>query len=129
MLDRLRDGPLDVGVLALPVHDDQLHGEVAVRRGLRARRAVAVTRWRRPKRAGRRPRVLLAAQPVLLLDEGHCLRDQALAVCQLADATERRGFRATSLETLRQMVAAGVGVRSCPSSPCSHPSRRPTTIP
>ena len=43
--------------------------------------------------------------PVLLLEEGHCLRRQALDVCHLAAATERRDFRATSLETLRQMVA------------------------
>ena len=42
------------------------------------------------------------------------MRDQALAVCQLAGASERAGFRATSLETLRQMVAAGVGVTLLP---------------
>src|SRR5690606_6934433 len=45
---------------------------------------------------------------LLLLEEGHCLREQALDVCRLAGAGER-DFRATSLETLRQMVAAGVG--------------------
>ena len=57
---------------------------------------------------------VLAGENVLLLEEGHCLRDQALAVCQLAGAAERSGFRATSLETLRQMVAAGVGVTLLP---------------
>jgi LysR family hydrogen peroxide-inducible transcriptional activator len=57
---------------------------------------------------------VLADEQVLLLEEGHCLRDQALSVCQLAGAEERRGFRATSLETLRQMVAAGVGVTLLP---------------
>src|SRR5690606_9346820 len=57
---------------------------------------------------------VLAGQSVLLLEDGHCLRDQALDVCQLAGAAERRGFRATSLETLRQMVAAGVGVTLLP---------------
>ena len=56
----------------------------------------------------------LAGEHVLLLEEGHCLRDQALSVCQLAGASERTGFRATSLETLRQMVAAGVGVTLLP---------------
>jgi LysR family hydrogen peroxide-inducible transcriptional activator len=55
------------------------------------------------------PASVLADLDVLLLEEGHCLRDQALAVCDIAGASERRGFRATSLETLRQMVAAGVG--------------------
>ena len=57
---------------------------------------------------------MLAGEHVLLLEEGHCLRDQALAVCQLAGAAERTGFRATSLETLRQMVAAGVGITLLP---------------
>jgi LysR family hydrogen peroxide-inducible transcriptional activator len=50
-----------------------------------------------------------------LLEEGHCLRDQALEVCQLAGAGEKSGFRATSLETLRQMVAANVGVTLLPT--------------
>jgi LysR family hydrogen peroxide-inducible transcriptional activator len=52
---------------------------------------------------------------VLLLEDGHCLREQALEVCSLAGAGERKGFRATSLETLRQMVAAGVGVTLLPN--------------
>jgi LysR family hydrogen peroxide-inducible transcriptional activator len=51
----------------------------------------------------------------LLLEDGHCLRDQALEVCQLAGAGEKSGFRATSLETLRQMVAANVGVTLLPT--------------
>ena len=51
---------------------------------------------------------------MLLLEEGHCLRRQALEVCHLTQATERRDFRATSLETLRQMVGAGVGVTLLP---------------
>ncbi|HYW76702.1 MAG TPA: LysR substrate-binding domain-containing protein, partial [Gammaproteobacteria bacterium] len=49
-----------------------------------------------------------------LLEEGHCLRDQALEVCHLSGAQERTGFRATSLETLRHMVAAGVGMTLLP---------------
>jgi LysR family hydrogen peroxide-inducible transcriptional activator len=53
-------------------------------------------------------------QHLLLLEEGHCLRDQALDVCHMAGADERDGFRATSLETLRQMVAAGVGITLLP---------------
>jgi len=56
----------------------------------------------------------LAQTSLLLLEDGHCLRDQALEVCQLAGANERSGFRATSLETLRQMVAANVGVTLLP---------------
>ena len=51
---------------------------------------------------------------MLLLEEGHCLRDHALSVCRMTGASERQGFRATSLETLRQMVSAGVGVTLLP---------------
>jgi LysR family hydrogen peroxide-inducible transcriptional activator len=49
----------------------------------------------------------------LLLDDGHCFRDQALAICAEAEASELE-FRATSLTTLTQMVAAGSGVTLLP---------------
>jgi len=55
----------------------------------------------------------LEGERVLLLDDGHCLRDQALAVCTRARA-EELGFRATSLSTLVQMVASGAGVTLLP---------------
>ena len=57
----------------------------------------------------------LSDETLLLLEDGHCLRDQALDVCRLSGANEKSGFRATSLETLRQMVAAGVGVTLLPA--------------
>jgi LysR family transcriptional regulator, hydrogen peroxide-inducible genes activator len=50
-----------------------------------------------------------------LLEEGHCLRDQALEVCSRAGVRENQDFRATSLETLRQMVATGAGVTLLPA--------------
>jgi LysR family hydrogen peroxide-inducible transcriptional activator len=55
----------------------------------------------------------LADEKLLLLEEGHCLRDQALEVCERV-GTEEQDFRATSLETLRQMVAAGLGLTLLP---------------
>lgn len=58
----------------------------------------------------------LEGERVLLLDEGHCLRDQALALCRHAQAQETQSdFRATSLETLRHMVAAGMGCTLLPA--------------
>ena len=51
---------------------------------------------------------------LLLLEDGHCLRDQALDVCSRVDAKESEDYRATSLETLRQMVAAGLGITLLP---------------
>lgn len=56
----------------------------------------------------------LKGQDLLLLEDGHCMREQALAVCSLSGAVEADAFRATSLETLRQMVAANGGLTLLP---------------
>jgi LysR family hydrogen peroxide-inducible transcriptional activator len=56
----------------------------------------------------------LQDETLLLLEDGHCLRDQALAVCSQVNMHEKQDFRATSLETLRQMVATGAGVTLLP---------------
>jgi len=106
VLARLRDGRLDAGILALPLHDEQLHVEPLFEEPF----VLAVPRTHRlAARADGLALRDLDREHLLLLEEGHCLRDQALDVCRLAGADERDGFRATSLETLRQMVAAGVG--------------------
>ncbi len=110
LLQRLHDGRIDAALLALPIHDPSLRCEtlfsepfyLAVPKGhpLSKRQQVSVEDLRE--------------HTILLLEEGHCLRDQALDVCHLASATERTGFRATSLETLRHMVAANVGMTLLP---------------
>jgi LysR family hydrogen peroxide-inducible transcriptional activator len=58
----------------------------------------------------------LATERLLLLEDGHCLRDQALAVCGLlaGDRGDQDGFAATSLHTLVQMVAGGLGITLLP---------------
>src|SRR5262249_1973871 len=58
----------------------------------------------------------LEDQTVLLLEDGHCLRDQALAVCERGGAVESMEVRATSLPTLVQMVAGGLGVTLLPEA-------------
>jgi LysR family hydrogen peroxide-inducible transcriptional activator len=111
LLERLRDGRLDVAILALPVADAQLQQEHLFDEDF----VLAVPADHRLATTDGPVDVsVLAGEHVLLLEEGHCLRDQALSVCHLAGADERSGFRATSLETLRQMVAAGVGVTLLP---------------
>ena len=68
---------------------------------------------------------LLAACGLLLLDEGHCLREQALEVCrQQAPTGVGADFRATSLETLRQIVASGGGVTLLPALATGEDDRR-----
>ncbi len=108
---QVRDGSLDAVLLARPVHDDQLHEQFLFEEPF-----VLAVPAGHPLAAMREPVTpsVLAGEQLLLLEEGHCLRDQALSVCQLAGGGERRGFRATSLETLRQMVAAGVGMTLLP---------------
>ncbi|MBN8728073.1 MAG: LysR family transcriptional regulator [Xanthomonadales bacterium] len=110
VLKQLREGRLDAGILALPLHEPQLHQEFLFEEPF----VLAVPEGHP---LGRRKSLQLedlSDQTLLLLEDGHCLRDQALEVCQLAGAGERTGFRATSLETLRQMVAAHVGITLLP---------------
>ncbi|KTC73063.1 Hydrogen peroxide-inducible activator [Legionella birminghamensis] len=57
----------------------------------------------------------LAEQSVLLLEEGHCLREQAMDICRSAKAKTSVDFTATSLETLRLMVESGLGVTLLPA--------------
>ena len=110
ILARLRDGRLDAGILALPIHDDQLHVEPLFDEPF----LLAVPQQH--PMAGKDSLDVrdLDRQHLLLLEEGHCLRDQALEVCSLGGADERDGSRPTTLETLRQMAASGVGITLLP---------------
>ena len=56
----------------------------------------------------------LEGRNILLLDEGHCLREQTLPLCESAGAGELSGFRASSLGTITQMVASGLGITLLP---------------
>ena len=106
----LREGDLDAVILALPIEEEnvverKLYTEpfyMAVSRAheLASRKKVTVED--------------LDDEQVLLLEDGHCLRDQALEVCNSHNAVENTNFRATSLETLRQMVVADVGITLMP---------------
>lgn len=62
----------------------------------------------------------LQNKDLLLLEEGHCMRNQALAICHLMNASESQRFRATSLETLRHMVTANVGITLMPKLACQN---------
>jgi len=110
ILRMLRQGQLDAGVLALPVGGDGM--EIAV---LFEEPFVLALPEGHPL-AERKTITMqdLRGAELLLLEEGHCLRDHALEVCALADAHERVDFHATSMETLRQMVAADVGITLMP---------------
>lgn len=111
ILKKLHDGELDAGILALPIHDDTLHSEFLFEEPF----VLAVPATHRMAKQKKVKLSDLSEVRLLLLDDGHCLRDQALEVCQIAGAVERSGFRATSLETLRHMVSANVGMTLLPA--------------
>ncbi|MGE0622339.1 MAG: DNA-binding transcriptional regulator OxyR [Pseudomonadales bacterium] len=106
----LREGDLDAVILALPIEEDNV-----VEHKLYTEPFLLAVSKSHPL-AGRKTVTVddLDEQQVLLLEDGHCLRDQALAVCNSHNAVENTNFRATSLETLRQMVLADVGVTLMP---------------
>jgi len=111
MLERLHNGEIDVGILALPIQDDSL----VTRELYEEPFVVAMPDAHRLAGRSQVKTEDLNNETLLLLEDGHCLRDQALAVCARSGVREKQDFRATSIETLRQMVAAGVGVTLLPT--------------
>jgi LysR family hydrogen peroxide-inducible transcriptional activator len=124
LLTRLREGKLDAALLALPLDDDQLHAEFLFEEPF----LLAVSQQHPLARRQHLDVQELSSQKLLLLEDGHCLRDQALAVCRLFGANEKSEFRATSLETLRQMVAADVGITLLPTLSVKPPVPRSDNI-
>jgi LysR family hydrogen peroxide-inducible transcriptional activator len=110
ILRMLRQGQLDAALLALPIDGDGLEVEILFEEPF-----VLALPGEHPLTEKSSITVAdLKGSELLLLDEGHCLRDHALEVCALAGAHERVDFHATSMETLRQMVAANVGITLMP---------------
>lgn len=110
MLEKLHLGDIDVGILALPVDMEGFESRVLYEEPF----TVALPeRHRLASRSTIRVDDL-ENETLLLLEDGHCLRDQALEVCSRVGLHESQDFRATSLETLRQMVATGSGITLLP---------------
>ncbi len=111
LLSQVREGGLDAALLALPI---AVPGVVSIPL-FEEPFLLAVPRAHPLATATHADAGLLKNETVMLLEDGHCLRSQALEVCDLMGLREQEGFRATSLETLRQMVAAGMGVTLMPA--------------
>jgi LysR family hydrogen peroxide-inducible transcriptional activator len=119
-LDDLGTGRIDAALLALVAGMDAFEHELIAKDDF-----VLAGPAGHPLVASASPasqRDLKGAQ-VLLLEDGHCLRDQALAVCGTAGAKEA-DFRATSLGTLAQVVAGGAGVTLLPALSLKVETRR-----
>jgi LysR family hydrogen peroxide-inducible transcriptional activator len=126
LLKRLHDGEIDLGIVALPIVPDGLESRALYEEAF----TVALPNGH-PLAVKSTIKVQdLKGQTLLLLEDGHCLRDQALEVCSRVDLREAEDFRATSLETLRQMVVAGLGITLLPETAVEAPfgSQRGLTI-
>lgn len=109
LVDRLAQGEIDAALMATPLLADFHYKTVFAepfffacsKNNSFSKKRVAVAD--------------LASQPVMLLEEGHCLREQAMEICHAAKAATQVDFSATSLETLLLMVQAGMGVTLVPA--------------
>ena len=111
LLQKLKSGAIDAALLALPIDDDTF-----ISKKLFVDEFVLATPSHYP--ILNQPKFIniedLSGHSLLLLDEGHCLRNQALEVCFMNKIKEEPDFRATSLETLRMMVKSGLGITLMP---------------
>ncbi len=110
LIDQLESGKIDAAIMAQPLSsgfsyqnlfEEAFYFSCASNHPLAQKKQIALSD--------------LTNQQVMLLAEGHCLRDQAMAICHKAKASEVADFTATSLETLRLMVLAGMGVTLLPA--------------
>jgi len=109
LLNKLKKGEIDAALLALPIEEngleytklfeDEFYLAVPPEHSLANRKTIHMNE--------------LKTRTLLLLEEGHCLRDQALEVCSTT-GTNIDEFKATSLETLRHMIKAGTGITFMP---------------
>jgi len=110
LITKLRSGEIDCCLLAMPIKDDNLIGEKIF-----SEKFLLATPKGHPFSKKSKIQIKeLKKQELMLLEDGHCMRDQALEICSMVKAFENKDFKATSLETLRQMVANGTGITLMP---------------
>jgi len=110
LLEGLRAGEIDVALIALPYDVEDLVSEVV----LTDQFEFACRRYHKFANKKKITAADLSQEPLMLLEEGHCLRGHALDACQLAAGPRQAQLEATSLHTLVQMVASGIGVTLLP---------------
>lgn len=110
LIDKLKNGDIDAALLALPIYDDFLVSKELFNDEF----FLAVPTDHELTNCENIDQKKLSKYKLLLLEEGHCLRDQALEVCQLHGIGEEQDFKATGMETLRQMVKASTGITFIP---------------
>jgi LysR family hydrogen peroxide-inducible transcriptional activator len=111
LVEELVRGELDAIIASVPLHNDELEEQAAFED------AFLLAAPAGSPHAAKSPALteLISADELLLLEDGHCIRDQALAVCHAIDPRRLRSFGATSFSTLLQLVAAGHCVTLLPA--------------
>ena len=117
LLKELADGRIDTAILALPVSEPTLTETVLFKENFVLIRPLTESKKPVPDKS------MLREMRLLLLEEGHCFRDQALSFCDMQSSYARETLEATSLATLVQMVGAGLGVTLIPEMAVSVETR------
>lgn len=115
LIEQLRNGKIHAAFLAMPIAEKAFEHVTLFEEEF----LLAVPKNHRLAKLKAIKQKDLENENLLLLEQGHCLRDQALDLCHRMNVSENQSFRATSLETLRQMVAAGVGITLIPKLACT----------
>jgi LysR family hydrogen peroxide-inducible transcriptional activator len=111
LIDEIAAGEIDAMVASLPLGDARFEEAAA----FEDRFLLAVPAASAHARQSLADPEMIAADELLLLEDGHCLRDQALTVCRAIDPSRLRSFGATSLTTIFHLVAAGQGITLVPA--------------
>lgn len=111
LLDQVENGSIDVAILAFPFNTRNLNYRVIAEEPF----WVALPKQHPLSHAKSLQSHQLPTNELLLLAEGHCMREHAISACQLPASAQRRSVQATSLYTLIEMVASGLGITLIPS--------------
>ena len=110
LVEQLHHSTLDAAILSLPLDTPDLDYTVFFREEL-----VAGVPKQHPLAMKKRIAMKeLAEEPILLLEEGNCMRDQTLSLCRGSRPADPEGYRASTIESLRPMVSAGMGCTFLP---------------
>ena len=110
LLQKLQSGEIDAAFVALPIFNESFASLKIFEEPF----LLAVPRGHAFAKSKKIQAKKLRGQKLMLLEDGHWLRNQALEVCSTIGAFEQQDFKASSLETLRQMVAVGAGITLMP---------------
>jgi len=114
LLQRILEGEVDLAIISLPTDEQVFESRFLFNEPF----FLAVSKDHPLAGAEKVSENMLRDENLILLEEGHCFRNQALEVCHSLSAGENQTFRATSLETIRHFVATGEGVTLMPAMAC-----------